>query len=155
VKLSEVETLLFKLYADPDGTKVQNITLRQLEDKIAAITPFHISAGGMCDGYDFYDHALSRNEDGRFHICIRIATIPLGTAKTDYRDQKVLGFGLRIFAPDGTAFDNNIIPTDFPLFMDREAANTKNKKPEANQALQHNDHDCHGSCSEQHAPRQP
>ena len=24
-----------------------------------------------------------------------------------------------------------------------------------NQALQHNDHDCHGSCSEQHAPRQP
>ena len=25
----------------------------------------------------------------------------------------------------------------------------------ANQALQHNDHVCHGSCSEQHAPRQP
>ena len=29
------------------------------------------------------------------------------------------------------------------------------KENGANQALQHNDHDCHGSCSEQHAPRQP
>jgi hypothetical protein len=29
------------------------------------------------------------------------------------------------------------------------------RKYSANQALQHNDHDCHGPCSEQHAPRQP
>jgi hypothetical protein len=29
------------------------------------------------------------------------------------------------------------------------------KQNQPNQALQHNDHDCHGSCSEQHAPRQP
>jgi hypothetical protein len=33
--------------------------------------------------------------------------------------------------------------------------NQMTEKNTPNQALQHNDHDCHGSCSEQHAPRQP
>ncbi len=47
-------------------------------------------------------------------------------------------------------------PTRAEILFAYEAYEKKHgKKYEPNQALQHNDHVRHGSCSEQHAPRQP
>jgi hypothetical protein len=51
-----------------------------------------------------------------------------GLILVDYRNQKVIGYGLRIYAPDDTAFDDNIVPTKFPFFLGKEAEVKENRK---------------------------
>jgi hypothetical protein len=134
VKIGQLEKMLFQQFADLQPT-VSDMTLGQLEEKIRAITPFEIWAGGASGNHEYFDHALSRQEKGHFFYCIRIATVERTKDDEDYRSLKVVGYALRVFAPDGTAFENNIVPMDFPFFVNDPKVEKTDRKKEANQAL--------------------